>query len=94
MLRVALIVGLVVVTVGLWGCPPPEQLLPPYTPPEGKDYGKPLPPETLALKISPKDYPDFGLAFDNRGTAGRGHPPQLSATSPNRRATSISPTAR
>lgn len=66
MSRVALIVGLVVVAVGLWGCPPPEQL-PPYTPPEGKDYGKPLPPGALALrKISPKDYPDFGPAFDNR----------------------------
>ena len=60
-----LLVGLVFVML-LDGCakPPP---LKPWQPSEEKDYGKPLPPGALALrKIGPEDYPDFGLAFENR----------------------------
>ena len=65
MLRVAVVVVMSLGLVFLCGCPP-AQTMEPFKP-EVKDYGKPLPPGALALrKIDPKDYPDFGLGFDNR----------------------------
>ena len=65
MSRVALVAVTGLVAVLLWGCPPPDKMGP--FKPEGKDYGKPLPPGALALrKIDPKDYPDFGRGFANR----------------------------
>jgi membrane-bound lytic murein transglycosylase A len=66
MLRVVLAVVIGLVAVCLWGCPKPATEMGPFKPQAAKDYGKPLPPGALALrKISPEDYPDFGLGFDN-----------------------------
>ena len=66
MARVAVVACIAGLGLFLCGCPAPEKMGP-YQPVTEKDYGKPLPPGQLALrKIDPKDYPDFGLGFNNR----------------------------
>ncbi len=56
-----------ILTVIILGCEQPAPQLEPYQPVHEKDYSKPLPPGTLALrKIPPSDYPDFRPGFHNR----------------------------
>ena len=53
--------------VVLGACGRPAAEMEAYRPPEGKDYGRPLPPGALALrKIDPSAYPDFGRGFAHR----------------------------